>query len=73
MGKSYVAAESGFVAGIYYKEGDAVPVTEKQAKYLAPPYGDKLSIVAETTNTKKTSKTTKASTLSTTMGEESAS
>ena len=44
MSKSYVAAKDGAVLGQFYEEGQPVPVTEQQAKYLAPPYGDALKL-----------------------------
>lgn len=41
----YAATRSGFVLGTYYSEGEMVPLTDAQAKYLAPPYGDAVSVV----------------------------
>lgn len=38
--KTYKAARDGFIIGKHYAEGDAVPLTETQAKYLSAPYGD---------------------------------
>lgn len=41
--KTYYATRGGAVLGVHREAGEAVPVTEKQAKYLAEPYGDSLT------------------------------
>lgn len=42
---TYKAKNSGFILGTHYNAGEAVPLTEAQAKYLAPPYGSDVEIV----------------------------
>ena len=44
MAKSYIAARSGFILGVWYEKGAKVPVGDKQAKYLTAPYGTDLQI-----------------------------
>lgn len=57
MSKSYVAAVSGFILGTWYEKGAKVPVTEAQAKYLAPPYGDALKAESAKTAARAASST----------------
>ncbi|MBU2533327.1 MAG: hypothetical protein KKB37_11340 [Alphaproteobacteria bacterium] len=44
MNKPFTAAKSGFILGTWYENGDAVPVSASQARYLVPPFGDALEV-----------------------------
>lgn len=43
--KTYKAKNTGFILGTHYNAGEAVSLTEAQAKYLAPPYGSDVEVV----------------------------
>lgn len=36
----YVVQQGRFVLGVWHEKGDVVALTDRQAKYLAPPYGN---------------------------------
>ena len=45
--KDYTVAKAGFVMGQHREIGDVIPLTPRQAKYLAPPYGETLNAPEE--------------------------
>lgn len=45
--KNYAANADGFVDGVYRKKDEVFPMSDRQAKYLAPPYGTSVRREAE--------------------------
>lgn len=55
MKREIIANRAGDVLGVYYKAGESVPITEKQAAKMMSPYDDQL-VFKKLATAKSTSK-----------------
>lgn len=56
--KKYYAAKTGFLLGTHYNCGDPIDLSARQAKAMAPPYGD--DVTTETPKKRASTQKTKS-------------